>query len=328
MQFSGEGVDNVIMTDHHAHKDLNPRIAALGSARFLTSTIGEEITTFDYGHFNGYPFTADSEPALARLDGLGHRGARRHGFPVARRLLGDPGADPRDRAREPDGDARHHRADQPHRKPLRAAQDRHLAGAAGGWLERGRSTRLPPDAGEPGISSTTSRRTSCWNGSSRGHQSEFLDQRIGIWFNLPEPGPAHDRDLRHRHAHVHRPRHRGRAHLDGVADGRRAGRDRAGERRAGRRRREGGRRAGHLRADAARLRRRIPRRWRISAWDGSTQRLGSGRRARSRDPRAGADLGGVRPDPDLRQRGDGARTRSRPASGSPYAVQRRFRRRR
>ncbi len=60
MQFSGEGVDNVIMTDHHAHKDLNPRIAALGLGAFLKATVGEEITTFDYGHFNGYPFTLDT----------------------------------------------------------------------------------------------------------------------------------------------------------------------------------------------------------------------------------------------------------------------------
>ena len=100
------------------------------------------------------------QQALARLDGLGHRGAPRHGFPVAGRLLGDPGAAPRHRAREPDGDARHHRAGEPHRKPLQPAQDRHLAGAAGGWLERGGSSSPSGCRREPGTCSTCSRRRS------------------------------------------------------------------------------------------------------------------------------------------------------------------------
>jgi hypothetical protein len=52
-QFAGEGVENIIMTDHHVHTDLLPVIARLGLTPWVTSTIGEEITTFDYGHFNG-----------------------------------------------------------------------------------------------------------------------------------------------------------------------------------------------------------------------------------------------------------------------------------
>ncbi len=59
LQFAGEGVDNIIMTDHDAHTDLAPHIAALGLTPFVHSTIGEEITTFDYGHFNAYPLGID-----------------------------------------------------------------------------------------------------------------------------------------------------------------------------------------------------------------------------------------------------------------------------
>ena len=59
VQFAGEGVDNIIMTDHHAHTDLTPTIAALGFTPFVHATIGEEITTWDYGHYNAYPLLID-----------------------------------------------------------------------------------------------------------------------------------------------------------------------------------------------------------------------------------------------------------------------------
>jgi hypothetical protein len=60
-QFAGEGVDNIIMTDHHSHTDLNPVIDALGFDDFVHATVGEEITTWDYGHFNAYPLTIDPD---------------------------------------------------------------------------------------------------------------------------------------------------------------------------------------------------------------------------------------------------------------------------
>ena len=58
-QFAAEHIENPIMTDHHVHTDLGPAIEAAGMESFVTATIGEEITSFDYGHFNGYPFTID-----------------------------------------------------------------------------------------------------------------------------------------------------------------------------------------------------------------------------------------------------------------------------
>ncbi|HYD48115.1 MAG TPA: hypothetical protein VEB21_07205 [Terriglobales bacterium] len=60
-QFAGEGIDNLIMTDHEAHTDLRPHIEALGFENFLHTTTGEEITTGDYGHFNAYPFAVDDD---------------------------------------------------------------------------------------------------------------------------------------------------------------------------------------------------------------------------------------------------------------------------
>lgn len=55
-QFAGEGVENIVMTDHHGRTDLRPTIEAMNLGDFVTATIGEEITSWEYGHYNGYPF--------------------------------------------------------------------------------------------------------------------------------------------------------------------------------------------------------------------------------------------------------------------------------
>jgi hypothetical protein len=69
LQFAGEGIDNLVMTDHNARTDLNPVIKQLKLGRFLHATVGEEITTWDYGHFNGYPYVVDPErPSGGSLD--------------------------------------------------------------------------------------------------------------------------------------------------------------------------------------------------------------------------------------------------------------------
>lgn len=71
-QFAGEGVDNIIMTDHQAHTDLKPTIADLGLTPFVHATISEEITTWDSGHFNAYPLTIDpSRPSGGSTDWAG-----------------------------------------------------------------------------------------------------------------------------------------------------------------------------------------------------------------------------------------------------------------
>jgi len=57
--FAGEGVDNLVATDHDAVTDLAPVISTLNLVPFLHSTIGEEITSFDYGHYNAFPQAVD-----------------------------------------------------------------------------------------------------------------------------------------------------------------------------------------------------------------------------------------------------------------------------
>ena len=69
--YSTEGVENVVMTDHHVHTDLNPAITDAGLGAFLTATIGEEITSFDYGHFNAYPLLLDASSITRTYDPTG-----------------------------------------------------------------------------------------------------------------------------------------------------------------------------------------------------------------------------------------------------------------
>ncbi|MEZ4474685.1 MAG: CehA/McbA family metallohydrolase [bacterium] len=57
--FLGEGVDVLVSTDHDYITDFAPTIAALGAGAELASMVGLELTTFDYGHYNGYPMIRD-----------------------------------------------------------------------------------------------------------------------------------------------------------------------------------------------------------------------------------------------------------------------------
>ena len=87
---AGEGLDYVVSTDHNFISDYLPEIARLGLEEWLTSSVGLELTTFEMGHFNGYPlrvdpgsvrggeFTWAGEPPdslFAQLRGMGRHGA-------------------------------------------------------------------------------------------------------------------------------------------------------------------------------------------------------------------------------------------------------------
>lgn len=181
-QFAGEGVDNIIMTDHHVHTDLEPTIAALEFTAFVKATIGEEITTWDYGHFNAYPMTVDpTRPSGGSTDWAGAAPPGRNFVEYGAYCL--PPAEVDALARTgPTGTAdtvlQINHIDS-HFHPLRidsalVPPRAHLSPA-----ER-RRFRLDPDGGElfhpfPALE--------VWNSSTRGGQANFLNERIGIWFN-------------------------------------------------------------------------------------------------------------------------------------------------
>ncbi len=56
-----EGVDVLVSTDHDFITDFAPTVAALGAEHEISTVVGEELTTFDYGHFNAFPLEHDAD---------------------------------------------------------------------------------------------------------------------------------------------------------------------------------------------------------------------------------------------------------------------------
>jgi hypothetical protein len=61
LTMAAEGVEYFVATDHDYITDLSGDLEELGLDEFLTTGIGEEITTFNYGHFNAYPLTRQAD---------------------------------------------------------------------------------------------------------------------------------------------------------------------------------------------------------------------------------------------------------------------------
>jgi hypothetical protein len=59
--FMGEGVDLLVSTDHDFITDYKPVIKSLNAEGYLATLKGEELTTFDLGHFNAYPLRISEE---------------------------------------------------------------------------------------------------------------------------------------------------------------------------------------------------------------------------------------------------------------------------
>lgn len=56
---AGEGITFAAATDHNFITDYQPFIAKMHLEDWLVSTVGMELTTFEMGHFNGYPLRTD-----------------------------------------------------------------------------------------------------------------------------------------------------------------------------------------------------------------------------------------------------------------------------
>jgi hypothetical protein len=186
-QFAGEGVDNIIMTDHQAHTDLTPKIDALGFTPFVTATVGEEITTWDYGHFNAYPVGIDptrasggsTDWAVAAPPG---RDFTAYGAfsatPHAIQELALHGA-----LSTPDTVIQINHIDT-FFDPLRI--DTALVPPQSFITPADKLRyRLDPSSGNL---FDYFKALEVWNGAGRAKQREFLDERIGIWFNHLDQG--------------------------------------------------------------------------------------------------------------------------------------------
>lgn len=187
MQFAGEGVDNVIMTDHHVHTDLLPRIAALGFSSFITSMIGEEITTWDSGHYNAYPMTIDASRPSGGSTDWGVAAPAGEDFASLGSYIADPDEVFALATAGPNSTAattmQINHIDS-HFVPLQIDTSAVPPSAALDAAGRVRF-RMDPAGGElffpfPALE--------VWNGDNRTQQSNFLNDRIGIWMNLLNQG--------------------------------------------------------------------------------------------------------------------------------------------
>ena len=67
--FLAEGVDYLVASDHEFLTDLRPTIEGLGAGDLIASSIGQEITPQDYGHYHGWPMPLNpSRRSMGALD--------------------------------------------------------------------------------------------------------------------------------------------------------------------------------------------------------------------------------------------------------------------
>lgn len=59
--YATEGVEVLVTTDHDFVTDIRPTIDSMNLGNFMTTLVGEEITTFSVGHFNVFPLAFDAE---------------------------------------------------------------------------------------------------------------------------------------------------------------------------------------------------------------------------------------------------------------------------
>jgi hypothetical protein len=199
--YSTEGVENVVMTDHHVHTDLAPAIDAAGLADHVTATIGEEITSFDYGHFNAYPMRIDpasptatwSADGLTQLSGGSTDWAKSAppgmDFPIYGALNGTPAeifamatAGP---LSTPATAVQINHIDS-HFEPLKI--DTSLWPPSDAMTDDERSERRLPNTSDVPNLYHHFPALELWNGDNRGDQAQFLNDRIGVWFNLLNQG--------------------------------------------------------------------------------------------------------------------------------------------
>jgi len=62
-EFVADDVQLIVSTDHNVVSDYDPFIRELGAGRFITSAIGDELTTGAWGHFGAFPLPAELERA-------------------------------------------------------------------------------------------------------------------------------------------------------------------------------------------------------------------------------------------------------------------------
>ena len=198
--YAGEGVDDIVATDHAFVSDLDAEIATLGFGAFVNSTPGEEVTTFDYGHFNAYPQGQD----LSRIQTHGasdHAGAAPPGqdFPSFGNFNLSPAeieaavlAKPQNAGKETVVQVNHIdwmfdplRIDTSQTPPQSVLDGN--AFDINGYAEPNNPLFFRLDPSNTDLFHHFA-ALELWNGYTISHQNELLGGRIGIWMNLLNQG--------------------------------------------------------------------------------------------------------------------------------------------
>jgi hypothetical protein len=62
-EFVSDGVELITSTDHNTVSDYAPVIAEIGAGNYITSLVGDELTTGGWGHFGAFPLPHELEAA-------------------------------------------------------------------------------------------------------------------------------------------------------------------------------------------------------------------------------------------------------------------------
>jgi len=186
----GEGVDFFAATDHDFRSDFTPTITSLGVGSLLATAVGQEMTSFDYGHFNAWPL--DLDPLVVNNGFVDHGGAAPDGedYPSA----GYYSEAPVDIIAMAHGE---------YSGGPNTVQINHIHSHFGvdGGSGLGIDTGIePPQSSvpaaarrlDPGVTnyfSDTFDALEIWIGDDRSQiLSNFLGQNAGVWFNLLNQG--------------------------------------------------------------------------------------------------------------------------------------------
>ncbi len=287
-----------------------PTIESLGFTPFVHATIGEEITTWDYGHYNAYPLLVD--PTLPNGGSTDWAVAEPAGKDFKSLGAFIP---------EPAGSAGPGRNRAEQRRPDTVVQINHIDSnfdplQIDTSLVPPQSFISPADLLRYRLDPNSGnlfahfKALELWNGSGRGKQAEFLDLRLGIWFNHLNQGLS-TTGIADTDTHEFLPLNSaGRADVDGLADRRSQPRSipptwPAPSSPAAR----SAARASTCRRACAPA--TIPAPSPTSARTGSVHGAQRERHRAARRRRAGAALGAVRPHRDLCQRRHRRRPRAR-----------------
>ncbi len=188
LSFAAEGVENLVATDHDAITDLNPTIASMGLAPYLISTIGEEITSFDYGHFNSYPQGVDPTRVSNGSTDWGGAAPIGEDFPSLGNYVLTP------------AQIEAAALAKPQNAGLETVVQVNHIGSHFGPLQIDTGVTPPqsflPDPTifrlDPSVANFFHpfKALELWNGNHNSHQNRFLNEWIGIWMNLLNQGYA------------------------------------------------------------------------------------------------------------------------------------------